>query len=140
MRPEMYPVKKLIRIDEAINDGIERWRRQQTPVPTVTDAIRALIALGLAVPLNQHRLLYVLLRQGWRDQEPAGALQLHVREERRPLADRRPSFISDAVHAEITCNAHRRSGCGRGLPTLIAAQGRQLSRILRTCSATGVGR
>jgi hypothetical protein len=49
-RPEIYPVKKLIRIDEDMNDGIERWRKQQTPVPTVTDAIRALIALGLAAP------------------------------------------------------------------------------------------
>jgi hypothetical protein len=40
----MYPVKKLIRIDEAMNDGIDALaRRQQTPVLTVTDAIRALI-------------------------------------------------------------------------------------------------
>jgi hypothetical protein len=48
----MYPVKKLIRIDEAMNDGIDALaRRQQTPVLTVTDAIRALIcawAVGTA--------------------------------------------------------------------------------------------
>jgi hypothetical protein len=54
-RPEMYPVKKLIRIDETMNDGIERWRRQQTPALTVTDAIRGLIALGLAAPLKRPR-------------------------------------------------------------------------------------
>jgi hypothetical protein len=43
----MYPVKKLIRIDEAMNDGIDALaRRQQTPVLTVTDAIRALICAG----------------------------------------------------------------------------------------------
>jgi hypothetical protein len=54
-RPEMYPVKKLIRIDEAMNDGIERWRRQQTPALTTTDAIRALIAIGLEKPARARR-------------------------------------------------------------------------------------
>jgi hypothetical protein len=30
-----------------------RWRRQQTPVLAVTNAIQALIALGLAAPLKR---------------------------------------------------------------------------------------
>ena len=46
----MYQVKKPIRINEAVNDRIERWRRQQTPVPAL---LRALIALGLAEPLKR---------------------------------------------------------------------------------------
>jgi hypothetical protein len=37
---------------------------------------------------GQYRLLYVLLCQGWRHKELARALQLHLRQERRALADR----------------------------------------------------
>jgi len=46
-RPELYPIKKLIRFDQDMLDAIDDWRRQQTPIPTVTDAMRALIKLGL---------------------------------------------------------------------------------------------
>jgi hypothetical protein len=48
-RPELYPVKKVIGFDQAMLDAIDRWRRQQTPIPTVSDAIRKLIELGLVV-------------------------------------------------------------------------------------------
>ena len=50
---------------------------------------------------GQYRLLHVLLCQGWRDKELARALQLHLRQERRALADRRPPFFGDAVASEI---------------------------------------
>jgi len=46
-RPELYPIKKLIRFDRGMLDAVDDWRRQQTPIPTVTDAMRALIKLGL---------------------------------------------------------------------------------------------
>ena len=50
---------------------------------------------------GEYRLLYVFLCQGWRDQEPARALQLHLRQERRELAHRRPPFLGDATAPEI---------------------------------------
>ncbi|MCL2429681.1 MAG: hypothetical protein FWD12_10655 [Alphaproteobacteria bacterium] len=31
-------------------DAVGRWRHQQTPVPTVSDAIRSLVQLGLRKP------------------------------------------------------------------------------------------
>jgi hypothetical protein len=47
-RPELYPVKKVIGFDQSMLDAIDHWRRRQTPIPTVSDAIRALVELGLA--------------------------------------------------------------------------------------------
>jgi hypothetical protein len=47
-RPELYPIKKLIRFDQKMLDDIAEWRRYQTPIPTMTDAIRALIEQALA--------------------------------------------------------------------------------------------
>jgi hypothetical protein len=47
-RPELYPIKKVIGFDQAMLDAIDHWRRQQTPIPTVSDAIRALVERGLA--------------------------------------------------------------------------------------------
>jgi hypothetical protein len=47
-RPELYPVKKLIGFDHEMLTAIDRWRRRQTPVPSVSDAIRHLIERGLA--------------------------------------------------------------------------------------------
>jgi len=47
-RPELYPIKKLIRFDQKMLDDIDEWRRHQTPIPTVTDAIRTLIEHALA--------------------------------------------------------------------------------------------
>jgi hypothetical protein len=46
-RPELYPVKKVIGFDQSMLDAIDHWRRRQTPIPTVSDAIRALVELGL---------------------------------------------------------------------------------------------
>lgn len=42
-RPELYPHKKNIGFDDALLARIDEWRRKQTPIPTVSDAIRALI-------------------------------------------------------------------------------------------------
>jgi hypothetical protein len=46
-RPEIYPVKKVIGFDQEMLDAIDEWRRRQTPIPTVSDAIRRLIEIGL---------------------------------------------------------------------------------------------
>jgi len=46
-RPELYPVKKVIGFDQSMLDAIEHWRRRQTPIPTVSDAIRTLVEFGL---------------------------------------------------------------------------------------------
>jgi hypothetical protein len=46
-RPELYPVKKVIGFDQALLSAIDKWRRRQTPIPTVSEAIRELLALGL---------------------------------------------------------------------------------------------
>ena len=48
---------------------------------------------------EQHWLLHFLLREGWHDQESAGALQLHPGEARRRVADRRSSLVR---HAQAT--------------------------------------
>jgi hypothetical protein len=47
-RPELYPVKKVIGFDQSMLDAIDHWRRRQTPIPTVSDAIRTLVEQGLA--------------------------------------------------------------------------------------------
>jgi hypothetical protein len=46
-RPELYPVKKIIGFDKGMLAAVDDWRRTQTPVPNVSDAIRALVTLGL---------------------------------------------------------------------------------------------
>lgn len=46
-RPEQYPHKKLISFDDNLLARIEEYRRKQTPIPTVSDAIRDLISDGL---------------------------------------------------------------------------------------------
>ena len=42
-RPELYPVKKVIGFNREQFGAIDRWRRSQSPIPTVSDAIRQLI-------------------------------------------------------------------------------------------------
>ena len=46
-RPELYPVKKVIGFEHNMLSAIENWRRKQTPIPTVSEAIRRLVELGL---------------------------------------------------------------------------------------------
>ena len=41
-RPELYPVKKVIGFNREQLSAIDRWRRSQSPIPTVSDAIRQL--------------------------------------------------------------------------------------------------
>jgi hypothetical protein len=48
-RPELYPVKKVIGFDQAQLSAIDKWRRRQTPIPTVSEAIRKLVAIGLKI-------------------------------------------------------------------------------------------
>ena len=46
-RPELFPVKKVIGFDQEMLDAIDGWRRRQTPIPSVSEAIRQLVELGL---------------------------------------------------------------------------------------------
>lgn len=46
-RPGLYPIKKLIHFDKALLDAIDNWRRIQVPIPLVSEAIRALVGIGL---------------------------------------------------------------------------------------------
>jgi hypothetical protein len=54
-RPELYPVKKVIGFDQALLNAIDKWRRRQTPIPTVSDAIRVLLEQALASPIAKGR-------------------------------------------------------------------------------------
>ena len=47
-RPELYPVKKVIGFNREQLGAIDRWRRSQSPIPTVSDAIRQLVEQSLA--------------------------------------------------------------------------------------------
>ena len=46
-RPELYPVKKVIGFDEALLKAVDDWRRTRTPIPTVSEAIRQILAKHL---------------------------------------------------------------------------------------------
>lgn len=46
-RPQLYPVKKVIGFDDAMLKAIDEWRRNRTPIPTVSDAIRQILAKHL---------------------------------------------------------------------------------------------
>jgi hypothetical protein len=46
-RPEIYPVKKLVKFSEGMLEAIDKWRARQRPIPNVSDAIRQLIEAGL---------------------------------------------------------------------------------------------
>ena len=47
-RPKLYPVKKVVGFDHAMLLKIEDWRRQQTPIPSVSDAIRRILESRLS--------------------------------------------------------------------------------------------
>jgi hypothetical protein len=47
-RRQIYPIKKVIGFEQEQLDEIDQWRRRQTPIPTVSEAIRRLVELGLA--------------------------------------------------------------------------------------------
>jgi hypothetical protein len=47
-RPQIYPIKKVIGFEQEQLNAIDQWRRRQTPIPTVSEAIRRLVELGLA--------------------------------------------------------------------------------------------
>ena len=54
-RPEIYPVKKLVGLSEAMLEAIDKWRAKQKPIPNVSDAIRQLIEIGLKAPRERDR-------------------------------------------------------------------------------------
>ena len=47
-RPELFPVKKVIGFDRELIAAVDVWRRRQADVPTFSDAVRRLLAKGLA--------------------------------------------------------------------------------------------
>ena len=49
-RPELYPVKKILGFDRAMLEAVEKWRAKQQTIPTVSEAIRQLINIGLLLP------------------------------------------------------------------------------------------
>jgi hypothetical protein len=51
-RPEVYPVRKLIKFSEDMLDTIDKWRAKQRPIPNVSDAIRQLIEAGLKATMR----------------------------------------------------------------------------------------
>jgi hypothetical protein len=46
-RPETHPVKKVIGFTEEMMAAVESWRAKQRPVPNLSEAIRALVEIGL---------------------------------------------------------------------------------------------
>jgi hypothetical protein len=47
-RPELYPVKKVIGFKKEMLAAIDKWRRKQEPIPSVSDAVRRLLEQALA--------------------------------------------------------------------------------------------
>jgi hypothetical protein len=47
-RPEKFPIKKVIGFEETQLKAVDEWRRRQTPIPSVSEAIRQLIEQGLS--------------------------------------------------------------------------------------------
>lgn len=46
-RPQLFPVKKLVGFTEDMIAAVDKWRRKQSDVPNVSEAIRRLVELGL---------------------------------------------------------------------------------------------
>ncbi len=46
-RPQLFPVKKVIGFDETMLKAVDDWRRQRTPIPTMSDAIRQILGKHL---------------------------------------------------------------------------------------------
>jgi hypothetical protein len=46
-RPELYPAKKLVGFSQEMLEAVDKWRAKQRPIPTVSEAIRRLVELGL---------------------------------------------------------------------------------------------
>ena len=46
-RPQLYPVKKVIGFDETMLKAVDDWRRGRTPIPTMSEAIRQILAKHL---------------------------------------------------------------------------------------------
>jgi|GEM_PF-3428122 len=42
-RVEKFPVKKVVGFDQALLDRLDEYRRKQTPLPNLSDAIRDLL-------------------------------------------------------------------------------------------------
>lgn len=55
-RPPLYPIKKIIGFDQELLDAIDAWRRTQTPIPNVSEAVRVILTdwlVGHGVAVTQ---------------------------------------------------------------------------------------
>ena len=55
-RTELYPIKKMIGFADAQLIAIDKWRRRQIPIPSVSEAIRLLIDQALAAAPSARQL------------------------------------------------------------------------------------
>ena len=46
-RAQLYPVKKVIGFDDDLLQAVDAWRRNRTPIPNVSDAIRQILSKHL---------------------------------------------------------------------------------------------
>jgi hypothetical protein len=54
-RAQLYPTKKVVGFDQKMLDAIDDWRRGEKPIPSVSEAIRRLIELGLQAKATRKR-------------------------------------------------------------------------------------
>lgn len=47
-RPTTFPIKKVIGFDQELLDAIDAYRREQTPLPNQSEAIRDILAAWLS--------------------------------------------------------------------------------------------
>lgn len=47
-RPALFPNKKIIGFSDEQVAAVEEWRREQTPIPNFSEAIRRLVEKGLS--------------------------------------------------------------------------------------------
>ena len=46
-RTQLYPIKKVIGFDDDLLKAVDAWRRNRTPIPNVSDAIRQILGKHL---------------------------------------------------------------------------------------------
>ena len=46
-RTEKYPIKKVVGFDQGLMDRLDEYRRKQTPIPNLSEAIRDLLSDAL---------------------------------------------------------------------------------------------
>ena len=100
-RPELCPVKKVIGFNREQLSAIDGWRRSQSPIPTVSDAIRQLVEQSLAAPKSARRSRGRNVgkgrrtrRAGHRKRKPTNLQPVEEQKARKRKADQRTRRIS----------------------------------------------